>query len=201
MPSWDSFRAKYPSEETQRARFEDLARSLYCRRFNIKYGIFQCINHAGNETSTISVGDDILGFQAKFFNNKIDEQVIIDSIKTAKRKNPNQTRQIIYTNLTFGNPPKGQQLTAKQKKIEDAAKDNNISLEWSTDTMILDQVAPTDWIYDVFFGTEPNLMSFLNEENDNTARILQPIKSQIIHNNQEIKVNRNLHIKTIKEAI
>ena len=41
MPSWDSFRAKYPSEETQRARFEDLARSLFCRRFNIKYGIFQ----------------------------------------------------------------------------------------------------------------------------------------------------------------
>ena len=106
MPSWDSFRAKYPSEETQRARFEDLARSLFCRRFNIKYGIFQCINHAGNETSTISVGDDILGFQAKFFNNKIDEQVIIDSIKTAKSNNPNQTRQIIYTNLTFGNPPK-----------------------------------------------------------------------------------------------
>ena len=95
MPSWDSFRAKYPSEETQRARFEDLARSLYCRRFNIKYGIFQCINHAGNETSTISVGDDIIGFQAKFFNNKIDEQVIIDSIKTAKMKNPNQTRPII----------------------------------------------------------------------------------------------------------
>ena len=201
MPSWDSFRAKYPSEETQRARFEDLARSLFCRRFNIKYGIFQCINHAGNETSTISVGDDIIGFQAKFFNNKIDEQVIIDSIKTAKRNNPNQTRQIIYTNLNFGNPPKGQQLTAKQKKIEDAAKDNNISLEWSTDTMILDQVAPTDWIYDVFFGTEPNLMSFLNEENDNTARILQPIKSQIIHNNHEIKVNRNIHIKNIKEAI
>lgn len=201
MPSWDSFRAKYPSEETQRARFEDLARSLFCRRFSIKYGLFQCVNHAGNETITISVGDDIIGFQAKFFNNKIDEQVIIDSIKTAKRNNPDQTRIIIYTNLTFGNPPKGQQMTAKQKKIEDAAKYNNIIIEWSTDRMILDQVAPTDWIYDVFFGTEPNLMSFLTEENDNTALILQPIKSQIIHNNKEIKVNRNLHIKTIKEAI
>ena len=33
--------------------------------------------------------------------------------------------------------------------------------------MILDQVAPTDWIYDVFFGTEPNLLSLYNEENDN----------------------------------
>lgn len=201
MPTWDSFRAKYPSEETQRARFEDLARSLFCRRFNIKYGIFQCVNHAGNETNTICVDNDIIGFQAKFFNNKIDEQVIINSIITAKRNNPDQTRIIIYTNLTFGNPPKGKQMTEKQKKIENAAKDNHITLEWSTDTMILDQVASTDWIYDVFFGIEPNLMSFLNEEKDNTARILQPIKSQIVHNNHVIKVNRNLHIGTIKNAI
>ena len=79
MPSWDSFRAKYPSEETQRARFEDLARSLFCRRFNIKYGIFQYLNHAGNETNTICVDDDIIGFQAKFFSNKIDEKVWLTS--------------------------------------------------------------------------------------------------------------------------
>lgn len=201
MPSWDSFRAKYPSEETQRARFEDLARSLFCRRFNIKYGIFQYINHAGNETKTICDGDEIIGFQAKFFSKEIDEQIIIHSITTAKRRNPEQTKIIIYTNLTFGNPPEGQQMTAKQKKIEDAAKDNNIILEWSTDKMILDQVAPTDWIYDVFFGTEPNLMSFLNEEKDNTECILQPIKSQIVHNSQKIKVKRYNQIETIKSAI
>ena len=201
MPSWDSFQAKYPTKETQRARFEDLVRSLFCRRYNIKYGIFQCINHAGNETNTIRVGDEIIGFQAKYFNNEIDEQIIIDSITTAKRRNPEQTKIIIYTNLTFGNPPIGQRLTSKQKKIEDAANDNNITIEWSVDTMILDQVASVDWIYDVFFGTEPNLMSFLNEEIENTTHILQPINSKIIHNNQEIKVNRNAQLEIIKEAI
>lgn len=201
MPSWDSFRAKYPSEETQRARFEDLARSLFCRRFNIKYGIFQYINHAGNETNTICIGDEIIGFQAKYFNNDIDEQAIIHSITTAKRRNPEQTKIILYTNLAFGNPPEGRQMTLKQQKIEDVAVANQIILEWSTDTMILDQVAPTDWIYDVFFGLEPNLMTFLNEEKDNTTRILQPIKSHIIHNDQAIKVGRYDQIETIKAAI
>ncbi|MCQ2201637.1 MAG: ATP-binding protein [Bacteroidales bacterium] len=201
MPTWDSFRAKYPSEEIQRARFEDLARALFCHRFDIKYGIFQYVNHAGNETNTVCVGDEVIGFQAKYFKDEIDDQNIIHSITKAKSRNPEQTKIIIFTNLTFGNPPKGQQMTSKQRKIEDAAVANDLTLEWSMDTMILDQVAPSDWIYDVFFGTEPNLMTFLNEEKDNTARILQPIKSQIIHNNHEIKVNRNLQIETIKNAI
>jgi hypothetical protein len=129
MPSWDSFQAKYPTEETQRARFEDLVRSLFCRRYNIKYGIFQCVNHAGNETNTIRVGNEIIGFQAKYFKNEINDQIIIESIITAKRRNPEQTKIIIYTNLTFGNPPIGQRLTSKQKKIEDAANDNNITIE------------------------------------------------------------------------
>ncbi|MBP5422759.1 MAG: hypothetical protein J6Y78_10000 [Paludibacteraceae bacterium] len=48
MPSWDCFNAKYPTEELQRARFEDLARCLFCRRYNIRYGIKQCVNHAIN---------------------------------------------------------------------------------------------------------------------------------------------------------
>ena len=68
FPSWDSFKAKYPSEQLQRDRFEDLARALFCDRYDIKYGIFQCYNHAGNETNTVNDGEDVVGFNAKFFN-------------------------------------------------------------------------------------------------------------------------------------
>jgi ATP-dependent DNA helicase RecG len=84
MLSLDCFNAKYPTEEIQRARFEDLARCLSCRRYNIPYGISQCVNHAGNETSTIVVDGEELGFQAKYFRNKIDENQIIRSIKKAR---------------------------------------------------------------------------------------------------------------------
>ena len=65
MPSWGNFKSKYPSEELQRAKFEDLARCLFCERFNICYGIFQCINHAGNETDVITLDGETIGFQAK----------------------------------------------------------------------------------------------------------------------------------------
>ena len=118
MPTWDAFRHKFQSEVQQREKFEDLARSLFCLRFGIKYGIFQCINHAGNETDTINDGTNIIGFQAKFFKHEIDDNNIIESIQIAHRHNPLQTKVIIYTNLTFGNPPAGKAKTIKQEKIE-----------------------------------------------------------------------------------
>ena len=91
MPSWDSFQAKYPTKETQRARFEDLVRSLFCRRYNIKYGIFQCINHAGNETNTIRVGDEIIGcpLGSLYFNLFFECICILDNLSNRKIDYPN----------------------------------------------------------------------------------------------------------------
>ena len=74
MPSWDCFKAKYPTEELQRVRFEDLARCLFCHRHNIRYGISQCVNHAGNETETIMVDGEEIGFQAKYFRKEISRR-------------------------------------------------------------------------------------------------------------------------------
>lgn len=201
MPSWDSFNAKYQTEEQQRVRFEDLARCLFCRRHNIRYGISQCVNHAGNETETIIVGGKEIGFQAKYFRKEIDENQIIHSIKTAKKHHPGQTKVIIYTNLDFGNPQKKQNYTKKKKRIEDIANEFHLDLEWQTNNMILDQVASTDWIYDVFFGTEPNLLSLYNEEKDNTKYILNSINSQIVCNGHFIKVDRKEFVNRINNAI
>ena len=80
MPTWDIFRYKYPTEAQQRERFEDLSRALFCIRYDIKYGIFQCANNMGNETSTITNGSDIIGFQAKYFRSTINGNDIISSI-------------------------------------------------------------------------------------------------------------------------
>ena len=190
MPTWDAFRYKFQSEQQQRERFEDLARSLFCIRYGINYGIFQYVNHAGNETSTINDGTDIVGFQAKFFKNEIDENNIIESIQTARRHNPQQTKVIIYTNLTFGNPPIGKIKTIKQEKIEQEASAIGFSVEWSTDNMIIDQVSKNQWVYDIFFGVEPNLHTLILEEQTNTNEILDPINSCISINEQLIKINR-----------
>ena len=113
-PSWDLFKAKYPSEQLQRDRFEDLARALFCDRYGIRYGVFQYYNHAGNETNTVNEGEDVVGFNAKFFNNGIDVSQIIHSIEIAHNRYPNQTKMLIYTNTVFGNPPLGKEKTKQQ---------------------------------------------------------------------------------------
>ena len=82
MPSWDCFIAKYPTEKLQRKRFEDLARCLFCRRYNICYGISQCVNHMGNETETIIVDGEGIGFLAKYFGTEIDGNLIRLHLRT-----------------------------------------------------------------------------------------------------------------------
>lgn len=201
MPTWDSFRYKYQSEELQRVRFEDLARAIFCNRYNIKYGIFQCLNHAGNETETIEEDGLIISFQAKYFSNHIDKDNIIQSIETAHSRHPEQTKVIIYTNIPFGNPPKGQSKTSIQKSIDDKAAELGITTEWANDTIILDQAAQVEWIYDVFFGTEPNLVSLVKEEITNTESILGPISSEISYAGKTYKVDRSKIVSRLLQDI
>ncbi len=200
MPTWDSFRYKYQSEVLQRNRFEDLVRAIFCKRYNIRYGIFQCLNHAGNETDTIEENGQIIGFQAKYFSSRIDKNDIISSIKTAHDRHPEQTKAIIYTNIHFGNPPVGKTKTSTQKSIDDKAAELGITTEWVTDTMILDQAAQVEWIYDVFFGTEPNLASLIKEEITNTESILGPISSEISYEGKTYKVDRSeIELKLLQD--
>ena len=147
FPSWDSFKAKYPSEQLQRDRFEDLARALFCDRYGIKYGIYQCYNHAGNETNTINDGVDVVGFNAKFFNGNIDVTQITHSIEIAHNRYPDQTKILIYTNAHFGESSVKKEKTKRQEDVENFANDKGITVEWVNDKMILDHVIKVDWIY------------------------------------------------------
>ena len=117
FPTWSEFEYKYPTEAERRDRMEDLARCLFCKRFDIKYGIYQSINQTGNETDVIEREGEVIGFQSKYFVKTINKTKIIDSIQKAKRENPNQTKIIVYMNLSFG--------TANRKKT--VAKGNNKS--------------------------------------------------------------------------
>ncbi len=178
-PSWENFKAKYPNEKLQQDRFEDLVRALFCVRYNIEHGIFQCYNHAGNETETIKIGSEVIGFNAKFFDKKIDAEKIKHSISTAHKWNPNQNRVLIYTNLTFN---RSSQVNAKpkiQENIEKFATSLGITVEWITDKMILDDVIKNDWIYEFFFRIDSPLEKIIKAEETNTTSIFAAIRTSL----------------------
>ena len=201
FPSWDSFKAKYPSEQLQRDRFEDLARALFCDRYDIKYGIFQCYNHAGNETNTVNDGEDVVGFNAKFFNNGIDVSQITHSIEIAHNRHPDQTKMLIYTNAVFGNPPLGKEKTKQQEDVEDFATTKGISIEWVNDKMILDHSVKIDWVYEFFFEIESPTERLIKAEESIINTILAPIHTSIIANDAEIKIDYSSEREQIIAAV
>lgn len=200
-PSWEMFKAKYPSEQLQRDRFEDLARSLFCDRFGLEYGILQCHNHAGNETQTITYESDVIGFNAKFFEKGIDADQIIASIETAHKRYPEQSRMLVYTNVPFGNPPKGREKTRAQQKVEEYASSVGIDVEWIMDKMILDHAIKLDWVYDYFFALDSPLEQVLEFEESNTKSILAPIRTALSLNGAAIKINFTYEETRVLDAI
>ena len=64
-PSWKDFESKYP--DYQEIAFEALARMLFRCRYELGDSLPYFKNHAGNETETIVVDGEEIGFQAKYF--------------------------------------------------------------------------------------------------------------------------------------
>ena len=79
--------------------FEGLCYNLFCRRYKISDGITRYKNQSGLETDPILKGKKVIGWQAKFFEHKIDYAKFNDSLETAKARHPKLNYLILYTNL------------------------------------------------------------------------------------------------------
>ena len=86
--NWNIFKAKFNGKE--QITFENLSYLLFCDEFNQDTGIFRYKNQTGIETEPIEHEEKIIGFQAKFYETKISDNIkdIEDSIAKAKNKNP-----------------------------------------------------------------------------------------------------------------
>lgn len=212
FPLWSEFEYKYPSEKERQDRLEDIARGLFCKLYNIKYGIFQYVNHMGNETEVIERDGEVIGFQAKYFKKTISKHKLIESIGNAKKDNPTQTKVIIYMNLAFGESTRRKNNTKRTSatkssdpsvklSIEKYAEGIGLKVEWVTDKMILDQVAHIKWMRDVFFEVNNDYEDLYAFERRNTEELLAPIETNIIYENQPIKVPRTQIIDKLVDGI
>ena len=202
-PNWNEFLGKYP--DNPQDAFEALCRLLFRAKYGIGDSLPYFYNNAGNETAPITVGKEEIGFQSKFFTgDTIDSQQagqIKHSIEKAHEHYPNQKKIIVYTNLVFGNPPAGSAMTARQKDIEDTAKENALNIEWMFGDNILDVVSKTPLAYSLFFEIDSNLnhlpasVERMNELNFGN------ISSTIKFQNTEIELDRTKEVADLKEFI
>lgn len=128
-PNWDIFKAKF-SENSQN-NFEWLSYLLFCKEFNLEYGIFRYKNQSAIETNPIKVNDDeVVAWQAKFYETPLSnhKKELEDTLNKLKRDYPSVNKLYVYSNQEWGQN-KGQ-MPQGLKEIEKLAKTLEISLEW-----------------------------------------------------------------------
>ena len=101
-PNWDVFRAKF-SENTQN-NFEWFCYLLFCNEFNRPFALFRYKNQSAIETDPIEVEEEILGWQAKFYETSLSshKDELLSTIIKSKRDYPQISKLYIYTNQEWG---------------------------------------------------------------------------------------------------
>lgn len=192
-PNWQSFAYKYQGRE--QSAFEDLARNLFRREMGVKVGLYQRVNHKGNETEVVKKDGKIIGFQAKYFANGINADDIISSMNAAKEGNPQQTHYYIYCNKAFGNPRprKGvkktdhiPEKTYEEEKIEQAADGLGFTIVWKLGKAILDEANEDDNIRKVFFDVEAVGSDKKTEHCENGKEALKNLYDLIIDETKQM---------------
>lgn len=148
-PTWHQFYSV--NAEAPNSAFEHLCRLLFTAELSIEAPPQQRKNQAGIETEPVEHNGELVGFQAKHYNNRINKADVIDSINTAKERHPNLAVLYFYCNLEFGNPPKGHDVTRTEDEISACANKNGLKLVLRMGTQILDLVAKNALAYKYFF--------------------------------------------------
>ena len=201
-PNWDIFKVKF--SENPQDNFEWFCYSLFCRQFHKDTGIFRYKNQSAIETDPIHEGNEIIGWQAKFYGaslaNTTCKTDVINALEKAKRDYPKITKFIFYTNQEWGQT-KGKEPQGK-KDAEEKAKSLGIKLEWKTASFFESIFVSVDneIISKHFFSLDKSVFDLIKNQQDHSANILNEIQTTIIFNGQNIKIDRSSDLETIKAS-
>jgi len=202
--NWGNFRAKFNGKEQK--TFEWLSYLLFCDEFHKSTGIFRYKNQPGIETEPILVNDELVGFQAKFYDTKISENVkdIKESIETAKTDNPELHRILFYLNQEFSRGKKaGSKEPQYQTDIEKFATEQGIQIEWKVPSHFEVQLAleQNRSVAQHFFSYDKSIVDFIEELYQHTERLFAPIHSKIELDGRGIKIDRSHLVVELKAAL
>ena len=93
-PDWNIFKAKF--SENPQSNFEWFCYLLFCVEFGIPLGIFRYKNQSGIETNPVAFENEVIGWQAKFYETTLSGHKIelIEMLKKSKGSYPDLTKII-----------------------------------------------------------------------------------------------------------
>ena len=203
--NWNSFKAKFAGRE--REKFEELSYLLFCKEHGQNFGIFGYFNQTGIEKEPIEINGKLVGFQAKFFETRISENVkeIKEGISKAKRKNPDIKVIYYYINKDFSeSSTKGVKAPEYKTSIESHASEQGIDVVWKTPSQISAQLKLDRNLFpaaEFFFDLNPGLIDALINIQAHKDAVLRQIKTEILYSDTVLKIDRSATINEIKSEL
>ncbi len=201
-PNWDNFKAKF--NDNPQNNFEWFCYLLFCQEFKTPVGIFRYKNQSGIETNPISKDDQIIGWQAKFYDTKLssNKSELIKMITKSKRDYNNLTKIIIYTNQEWGQGKDSKDSNIK-KEVEKRGCDSGIKLEWRTTSFFESPFVAIDNanIAKHFFNTDNSIFDLLKERQRHTENLLLSIQTDIDFQENKIAIDRSSLLFRLREDL
>lgn len=164
--TWEQFKETIVDDKGIRIKFENLCRQLFVNEYLSKNKKIKTVhsnpNNPGIEAEPVydESNNRWIGFQAKFFEDKISYNQISHSIEKAVEYYGNKIDYIVL----YSNKP----LSMKAKKyieIKNLLDSKNITLEIITDESILDLVRRYEYLAKYYFGVHLISFEWINNHN------------------------------------
>ncbi|WP_437831581.1 AVAST type 4 anti-phage nuclease Avs4 [Niallia taxi] len=196
-PDWKIFEAKF--SENPQNNFEWLCYLLFCKEFGKEFGIFRYKNQSGIETNPVYVKNEVIGWQAKFYDTtlSVHKSDLIKTLIKSKRDYSDLTRIIFYTNQEWGqrhNSDNPVQNNPQAKvEIEMKANDLGLQIEWRTAAFFESPFVAinNELIVQHFFNFEKSIVQLLSEKQTHAESILADIQTSINFHGEKIEINRH----------
>ena len=184
---WEVFRARFPVP-TARLEFERMASLMFCQRYGLKHGLFRYKNHPNLETEAVVVGNEVIGFQAKYFDDKVSahtkelEEAIEGAQARQRAAGRPLTKIVFYLDQDFTGITKGggDLKAAYEKKLLSVAAQNGVEIEWMAAGEIEIELAQLEYQYiaEYYFAESQGLIDLIRVLDERTFANLSRIRTK-----------------------
>lgn len=203
--------------------FEWLCYSLFCQEFKIPAGIFRYKNQSGLETNPITTEDEVIGWQAKFYDTKLSDNKadLIGMIEKSKNAYSSLTKIIFYTNQEWGQGKKVRDSKAKKetdqkakgsessndskikKEVDQKAKESGIEIVWRGASFFESPLVTVENenIAKHFFCPDKSIFDLLEEKQRHAENVLHEIQTDMDFNDKKIEIDRYDLLDRLRENL
>ncbi|MDE9680158.1 ATP-binding protein [Citrobacter sp. Cpo137] len=220
-PNWDNFKAKF--NENPQDNFEWFCYLLFCQEFKIPAGIFRYKNQSGIETNPITKDNELIGWQAKFYDTKLSDNKadLIEMIGKSKKAYPGLSKIIFYTNQEWGQGRKSHEPEDEKSadnylenignsndpkikiEVDQKAYESGIEIVWRVASFFESPfvIVENEKIAKHFFSLNESIFDLLEEKRKHTENVLYEIQTNIDFKDRSIEIDRRHCIEILYENL